>query len=171
MDTNFKRILVAYEDTLGGNKALDLGIALNKINKESTLIVAHVFQEQVKNVPTPEAEKVIDTVRTNGYLLEGIQVPPLSVENTEHSNHVKVENSLDEVLFKLKETLKAENVQALYNTLEGNPAESLCDFAAAQDADILIVGKSNKSGIKEMFLGSISEKIANEAPCHVLIAK
>jgi nucleotide-binding universal stress UspA family protein len=172
MSLQFNRIVVGYDDTEGSKNALNLAIRLVKENPDAQLLVAQVFEEKIENIPVSN-EKVVEPVRTNGYLLEGIQIPPLPVYHDESNTttHAKVTHSVDKAFYNAREAIEPYNINAKYDVLEGSPADSICDYAAVEDADLVIVGNSGKGGIKRMFLGSTSAKIAQNAPCPVLIAK
>lgn len=172
MKNHFEKMIVAYDQSPGSQNALNLAINLKKTYPESQLIIAHVVQEKINNIPVND-EKPIQPVRTNGFMLEGMQVPPVAVEYDHHHNtsHAKIENSVDQVLFHVKEKLNGENIKAKYELLEGDSADSLCEFAATQNANVIIIGNSSKSDIRKLILGSITEKVVKNAHCHVLIAK
>jgi nucleotide-binding universal stress UspA family protein len=51
--------------------------------------------------------------------------------------------------------------------VEGDPVTALVD--AARDADILVVGSRHLHGFKA--LGSVSERVAHQAPCSVLVVR
>jgi nucleotide-binding universal stress UspA family protein len=51
----------------------------------------------------------------------------------------------------------------------GGPGEVLLD--AAQDADLLVVGNRGRGNIKAALLGSTSAKVADEAPCPVVVVR
>ncbi|GLB58756.1 universal stress protein [Cytobacillus sp. NCCP-133] len=174
MGMQFNRIVVGYDDTEGSKYALNLGIGLAKENPDSQLLIAQVFEEKIENIPVSNSnEKVVEPVRTNGYLLEGIQIPPLPVyhEEANTTTHAKVTHSVEQAFYNAREVLKTYNINAKFDVLEGNPADSICEYAAAEGADLIIVGNSGKGGIKRMFLGSTSAKVAQNAPCPVLVAK
>lgn len=93
---NFNKIVLGYDDSDGSRQALTLAIGLVKQNPEAQLLVAQVFEETVENIPINN-EKAVEPVRTNGYLLEGIQIPPLPVYHDESSSntHARVKHSVD----------------------------------------------------------------------------
>ena len=51
---------------------------------------------------------------------------------------------------------------------EGDPAKVLCELAASNDADVLVIG--NK-GMHRRVLGSVPNSVSHNAPCSVLIVK
>ncbi|WP_042371166.1 universal stress protein [Streptacidiphilus neutrinimicus] len=53
--------------------------------------------------------------------------------------------------------------------LQGSPTQVLLD--AAQDAALLVVGSRGYGGFKGIMLGSVSQHLAQYAPCSVLIVR
>ena len=70
----------------------------------------------------------------------------------------------DKVLAKLGES-RPEAVTV--TAVNGFPVEEL--LAAAQDADIIVLGSRGAGGFTRLLLGSVSSQIAQHAPCPVLI--
>ncbi len=52
---------------------------------------------------------------------------------------------------------------------EGNPAEQILAAIAAEKIDLVIVGKTSKSGLDRFLLGSTSDKVLTNALCSVLV--
>ena len=50
----------------------------------------------------------------------------------------------------------------------GDPADILCQHAAEQSADLLVIG--NK-GMQRRILGSVPNSVAHKAPCSVVVVK
>ena len=46
--------------------------------------------------------------------------------------------------------------------------KELCDYAKAQDIDLLVMGSHGRSGVKRMVLGSEAERLVRLAPCSVM---
>ncbi|MDJ0691828.1 MAG: universal stress protein [Xenococcaceae cyanobacterium MO_188.B32] len=55
--------------------------------------------------------------------------------------------------------------------LTGNPGRTICELASTWEADLILVGSRGLKGIKEMFLGSVSNYVTHHAPCSVLIVR
>ena len=53
----------------------------------------------------------------------------------------------------------------------GNPNEVLLAEAQAWQADLLVVGARGLGGFKRLILGSVSQTLAQQAPCSVLIVR
>lgn len=51
---------------------------------------------------------------------------------------------------------------------EGDPAETILDYAADIDADLLVAGTHGRSGVKRHLLGSVTERLVRHADAPVL---
>jgi nucleotide-binding universal stress UspA family protein len=51
----------------------------------------------------------------------------------------------------------------------GDPAESICDVAEEEAADMIVVGNRGVHGKKRWFLGSVPLAVATHSPCSVYI--
>jgi nucleotide-binding universal stress UspA family protein len=52
---------------------------------------------------------------------------------------------------------------------EGDAADEICREAAKLHADAIVVGSHGRTGLKRLFLGSVSERVVRHAPCPVLV--
>lgn len=59
--------------------------------------------------------------------------------------------------------------QAVTTILSGYPSQSICEHAKAQQADLIVIGKNEKSGIENWLLGSVSKGVAYTSTCDVLL--
>jgi len=50
----------------------------------------------------------------------------------------------------------------------GTPAEGIVDYAAEQNADLIVIATHGRTGLSHVLLGSVAERIVREAPCPVL---
>lgn len=65
--------------------------------------------------------------------------------------------------------LHGENVRLRLR--EGDPAEQILQEAELGNYDLIITGSSGQQGISRYFVGSTALRVADSAPCSVLIAK
>lgn len=54
---------------------------------------------------------------------------------------------------------------------EGRPAEIIVQSAVEDQVDLIVMGSRGLGGVKQLFLGSVSDRVADEAPCPILIVK
>lgn len=74
----------------------------------------------------------------------------------------------------IKNTIDIFEKEGLPYTLKvaiGDPAAEIFEIAAKEHADLIIIGSRGLGAIKGVFLGSVSQKVAQHAPCPVLIVK
>ena len=71
----------------------------------------------------------------------------------------------------LTEKATKAGVKAEYSQLTGNPGRMICELADNWSADLILVGSRGLKGLKEMFLGSVSNYVTHHAPCSVLIVR
>lgn len=71
----------------------------------------------------------------------------------------------------LAEEATAAAVETEYIQDFGNPGRTICDRAKLWSADLIIIGSRGLTGVKEMFLGSVSNYVTHHASCSVLILR
>jgi 3-phenylpropionate/trans-cinnamate dioxygenase ferredoxin reductase component len=73
---------------------------------------------------------------------------------------------------KLEEVAEArpDDVEVERRTIEGDPAQRICELAETEDVQLVVVGNKGMSGVRR-FLGSVPNKVAHEVPSDVLIVK
>ncbi len=65
---------------------------------------------------------------------------------------------------------RPEDVDVQKRSVEGDPAQRICELAEAEDVQLVVVGNKGLSGVRR-FLGSVPNKVAHEVPSDVLIVK
>jgi nucleotide-binding universal stress UspA family protein len=54
---------------------------------------------------------------------------------------------------------------------EGDPADVICQMAAAEGVDLIVVGSHGKGWARRALLGSVSQHVLAHAPCPVLVVR
>ncbi|HAC65129.1 MAG TPA: universal stress protein [Cyanothece sp. UBA12306] len=83
-----------------------------------------------------------------------------------------VEESTEELktwLQKLTNQATEKGLKAAADYTYGEPGRQICSLAQEWGADLIIVGRRGRSGLSELFLGSVSNYVVHHAPCTVLI--
>ena len=75
------------------------------------------------------------------------------------------------ILQNLTQEATAAGVNTEYTQLSGNPGRMICELASNWSADLIVVGSRGLKGLKEIFLGSVSNYVTHHAPCSVLIMR
>ncbi len=74
-------------------------------------------------------------------------------------------------LAQLKERIADRGIAVRTRIEKGIPSEEVLAAAAAEDADIIVVGTAGKTGLAHILLGSTAERIIRTAPCPVLAVR
>ena len=53
----------------------------------------------------------------------------------------------------------------------GDPREAILRLAAAEHADLIVVGSHGRTGLRKMLMGSVASHVVAHAPCSVLVVK
>ena len=145
-----EKILVAFDGSEQSDKALDYALDLaRKYSAQIVLINAIPFS------PISDSSVVI----------------PYGADYATHYKELRVvhEKLLAEALNKAKTFQKT--LEVLKELVEGRPADKIVETAKEGMFDLIVIGSRGLSGIKEFFLGSVSNRVADKAPCPVLIVK
>ena len=75
-----------------------------------------------------------------------------------------------ESLAKIEKSLMTDGVAAKSIVLEGKPAETIIDYAAKNDVDLIIMSTHGRSGPSRWAFGSVAEKVIRTSTVPILIA-
>ncbi len=145
-----KRILVAIDGSEHADKALDFALDLAE-KYSATVTIINVFQ-----------------VPAIAYLGEPSEYPISLIDFTKEAKaaHEKI---LSKALKRAKE-LKP-NLKISTTLKEGRPADKIIETAKEENFDMIVMGHRGLGKVKEFFLGSVSDRVADGAHCPVLIVK
>ena len=76
-----------------------------------------------------------------------------------------------ERLDKLVEECGNERYKISGNVVVGAPFLEVVKVAKEGEFDLIVIGTHGRSGLKQMLIGSVAEKIVRKAPCPVLTVK
>jgi len=66
---------------------------------------------------------------------------------------------------------KNPEIEISKKIITGRATESIVEEAKKEKIDLIVIGSHGTSGIKEWFLGSVTNRVADQAPCPVFIVK
>jgi nucleotide-binding universal stress UspA family protein len=61
--------------------------------------------------------------------------------------------------------------EVIGRTEEGRPAGQILEVAEREEVDMIVMGSRGLSDARALFLGSVSHKVANHAPCTCITVK
>lgn len=109
----------------------------------------------------------LDIARRMGARLTVVTVvPPLPVPGAApQDDRLDAERLLDEGL----RSLDAPSVPVERVVLFGAPGEALCELAHTEDVDLVVVGRSGRSSVSRLLLGSVSNRLVRDCRKPVLV--
>jgi nucleotide-binding universal stress UspA family protein len=105
---------------------------------------------------------------------EGSEFRVLSVEEpwAIRASRVKHDEQAQEAVRSAEQVLASAGLKAtMAVVLSGHAKEAILEEAQKWDADLLVVGSHGRRGFKRFLLGSVSEAVAMNAPCSVVIVR
>lgn len=153
------RILVALDPCETNKNIFDTALSLAK-NAGAKLMLLQVIAPNEKYYPNPFVY--------SGYEY-GLMDESLVAVYQEQWEKLK-QQGIESLQSLIKEATSA-GVEAEYIQDFGNPGQTICGSAHIWSADLIVVGSRGLTGVKEMFLGSVSNYVTHHAPCSVLLLR
>lgn len=139
-----KCILVATDGSDGGNRALDAAVELARAGNASLVVV------------------------TIGGSVTGAELRKLADAGGNLSK--TLESRADRVLQQAGRRAKRLGIAPTALRCEwGDPAEAILDIARREKADVIVVGRRGRGRLRQLLMGSVSQKVASLAPCTVMV--
>ena len=151
------KILIALDRSQNSRLVFNTAISLAKTTG-AELMLLHILSEQEPDCPITPAYTYYPIIEETNY--ERYQ-----------KEYAKYEQHGIEFLKNLTQEATAAGIQTEFTQLAGNPGRLICELANNLSTDLIIVGSRGLKGIKEMFLGSVSNYVTHHAPCSVLIVR
>ena len=102
------------------------------------------------------------------YVVEKI----ISINLLDRSEYLKILRKFgNNVLIKAKKTTTRQGMDSKIIMKEGNITNEIIKLAKKEQCNLIIVGSKGLGATLRFFLGSVSNKLANNAPCSILIVK
>jgi nucleotide-binding universal stress UspA family protein len=155
----YGKILAAMDSSANNKQVFDTAVSLAKANNAS-LMLLHVLSEEEVGSPTP--------------ILPSLEYYPSLNDKSwqlyQEQRKTCAKQGL-ELLRSHQEQAVAAGVSAEFTQLGGSPSRAICELARNWGADLIITGRRGRSGLSELFLGSVSNYVLHHAPCSVLIVQ
>lgn len=95
-----------------------------------------------------------------------------------HSIHLApedVERAMEEgsgnAFARARAAMGAVDAQIEEEVLRGEPAEAIVEYARGQTDAIIVMGSRGQSQMRELLLGSVSDRVVRHAPCPVTVVR
>lgn len=154
----FKKILVALDRSEIGQQVFEEALGLAKLTQAS-LMLLHVLS------PEEEGSPYVPMLSNLDYY------PGLTSQSFElyQNQWDTFKNQGIQMLQSFYAQANTAGVTTEFTQNIGNPGRIVCDLARNYDADLIVMGRRGRSGVMELFLGSVSNYVLHHAPCSVHI--
>jgi nucleotide-binding universal stress UspA family protein len=142
----YNNILVAYDGSELGDKALETAIELAKLIPSARLKVLHVVRFPV--------------------LIIGEALVPAGADTTS-----RIYEEAEHIVQKAKDRLAAAGIEGKVDMAEGYPPGVIVDYSVEHRCDLIVIGSRGLSGIKELMLGSVSHYVVQRSHIPVYVVK
>ncbi|MEO1126951.1 MAG: universal stress protein [Cyanobacteria bacterium J06639_16] len=149
--------------------ALDLDdIHADLFDKAVTLARATGANLMLLSVLTPEGD---GSLALPAY--SGLAYYPLELNESVWNNYQQRRREYEAKGLKLlrdyTDQAMSIGVHTEFTQVFDSPGRAICDLAKTWQADLVMVGSHGRTGLSEMFLGSVSNYVMHHAPCSVLV--
>lgn len=154
----FETILVPLDGSEHSQRALEAAIEIAK-KFSSQIVLLHVYSVTVTPVIVPEPTTVTPA---------GVPV----ATSAEVAKMVDAARDFGrEILAEGKRKVQDEGLEVETVLREGNSAQEIVKLAREGQFSLVVVGARGIHRIREILMGSVSEGVAKNAPCPVLVVK
>ena len=174
----FNKILFPTDGSDHAYKALDLAIDMAK-KYAAELVILHVphGSENIEGLRrfaeieglAPHVNKEIDRLRTIDYRVSMISDSAFQDRGIAPRVLIEIGHHIIDHAKGRAERNGVENVDTLLEV--GDPANSILKCIDSEKIDCVIMGSRGLNDLKGLFLGSVSHKVANRAPCTCISVK
>ena len=151
------RILVAIDRSERNKSIFDEALSFAK-TIDATLMLVHVLSEEEAGYPILPTYAYYPMLEDRDYEIYRQRLAEYKQWGIDF-----LEN--------LTEEATQAGIDTEYTQLTGNPGRTICELANTWEADLILIGSRGLKGLKEMFLGSVSNYVTHHAPCSVLILR
>ncbi|MFH7028368.1 MAG: universal stress protein [Heteroscytonema crispum UTEX LB 1556] len=154
----YNKILVALDRSEMGKEVFEQALALAKTTG-ANLMLLHVLSGEEEGSP------YLPTISSFDYY-PGVRGQSFEVYQQQWE---KFKNECLEMLQAFCVQANTAGISTEFTQNLGSPGRSICDLARSWGADLIIMGRRGRSGLTEIFLGSVSNYVLHHAPCSVHI--
>ena len=169
-----KKILIAVDRSQNNKFVFDTAVSLAKTTG-ADLMLLHILSKKEPDhpiAPTYTYYPIVEEMNYETYQKEYAKYEQHGLEFlrnlTEEAMRPRVADRRKGMLIKKATTA---GVSTEFTQLAGNSGRMICQLANNWSADLILVGSRGLRGLKEMFLGSVSNYVTHHAPCSVLIVR
>lgn len=112
--------------------------------------------------------QAIDLAEQYGATVYGVNVVDSDVNALLGADSDTLEDQGRNAVESVEKMADAHGVDVETEVLDGDPAETILDYAEEIDADIIVSGTHGRSGVRRQLLGSVAERLVRHASMPVM---
>ena len=165
----FNHILVAFDGSDSAKLGLSMGVNFCKNKEDSLLSVVYVYEDHKETYIPPHSPL---TSSDAPFYADSSQAQAIisTSQDIINDNPPRM-NKLEEIESYVNGLEYSNLIQSHFVVLEGDTEDKILHYAEKEGVDLIIVGQSSTSGLRNLFIDKISEKIIKNSNCPVLVAK
>lgn len=157
------RILVAIDYSDRSRHALDEAIELAKLTNAEIMLI-HVLSAMDQDYPVRSSYPITDVGYADSALYEEMMQRYAQQWQRFEQEHLQILQSF-------ARDVEAQGVHTNWTQVYGDAGKEICQTAQNWQADLIILGRRGRTGLKEALLGSVSNYVMHYAPCTVMIVQ
>jgi nucleotide-binding universal stress UspA family protein len=155
----FDKILVALDTSISNRSVFEEALTLAKA-LQANLTLLHVLSSEEEGSPDISLLASREYYIGLGISAEVLEIQQKQWEKFAHHGLEMLRSLADEAITNGVDT---EFIQKL-----GSPGRTICEIARDGKFDLIVIGRRGRSGLAELFLGSVSNYVVHHASCSVL---
>ena len=165
----FNKILVAIDRSPTNEIVFQEALSLAKASS-ANLVLLHVLSGEEEGSPIMSHYSIDYPTMGDHYVHLSPEISHMANEQYRKQWQEFEAEGLN-ILRALAHKAIAAGVPTEFNQITGHPSSTICNFASSCHGDMIVIGRRGYSGLKEMFLGSVSNYVVHHAPCSVLLVQ
>ena len=179
MHVNIKRICVPTDFSTCSEHAIHYGATLAEAH-DADLHLLHILQDMEQSVMHPDFTTSGEQAREYFARLEqseggpnaGSPTPPGPQEDKRVHDYLRaLERGVDGKFQELTLDKWWERVRIHRATRYGNTVGEICRYVRKHSIDLLILGTHGRTGLNQLLIGSVAERVVRVSPCPVLTVR
>ncbi len=162
----FNKILVAIDHSAASKQVFEKALSVAKADG-ANLLLLHVLSIEEGGSP-PMSRYLVQ--HKNSCIHVDPRIMRLANE-ADDREWAEFKQKGIELLRSYSRKAIAAGVQTEFSQITGQPGSTICEFAQSCHADVIVIGRRGLSGLKEVFLGSVSNYVVHHAPCSILLVQ
>ncbi|PSB58633.1 universal stress protein [Chamaesiphon polymorphus] len=150
-----KKILVAIGDSAESQAILDAGLTLTE-KFGAQMLILHVINPAIPTGFSPLVGgmfPLVNSVAVEQYTKEWQEYEKMGIER----------------LQAYAAQVKERGIEVEVSQNFGDSGRMICELAKNWSAEVIVMGRNQKSMLSEIFLGSTSNYVLHHAPCSVMV--